>query len=178
LDDPEDFVRLEIAAALERGIRVIPVLVGGAPMPSSSSLPDTLQKLARRHALTLPDTGFQQSVSSLIETIDAAQEQREREAQEQREREQQNADAMYRLGYSYQWGYGVKRDYQQGRQWYEKAAAAGSTKAMNNLGLLYENGYGVKQDYQQARQWYEKLAAAGNVGVNLIAKEQLKNLPK
>ncbi|MBK7493360.1 MAG: toll/interleukin-1 receptor domain-containing protein [Nitrosomonas sp.] len=34
LDDPDDWVRLEIAALLERGIRVIPVLVGGATLPS------------------------------------------------------------------------------------------------------------------------------------------------
>ena len=35
LDDPDDFVRIEIEAALERGIRVIPVLVDGATMPKA-----------------------------------------------------------------------------------------------------------------------------------------------
>src|SRR5262249_42731377 len=39
LDDPDDFVRLEIASALARDIRVIPVLVEGAPMPRSEDLP-------------------------------------------------------------------------------------------------------------------------------------------
>ena len=45
LDNPEDFVRIEIAAALSRDIRVIPVLVDGASMPRSTELPDNLKPL-------------------------------------------------------------------------------------------------------------------------------------
>lgn len=51
LQNPEDFVRVEIATALERNIRVIPVLVDGASMPRSNDLPDDLKLLARRNAL-------------------------------------------------------------------------------------------------------------------------------
>ena len=43
LDNPEDFVRMEIATALKRNIRVIPVLVDGALMPRSPDLPDDLK---------------------------------------------------------------------------------------------------------------------------------------
>ena len=43
LDNPEDFVRLEIATALKRNVRIIPVLVDGALMPRSSDLPDDLK---------------------------------------------------------------------------------------------------------------------------------------
>ena len=50
LDQPDDFVAIEIAAALARDIRVIPVLVEGARMPRESELPDTLKALARRQA--------------------------------------------------------------------------------------------------------------------------------
>jgi hypothetical protein len=57
LDDPEDFVRLEIAAALARNIRVIPALVQGARMPRSPDLPDVLRMLARRNAHEISDTG-------------------------------------------------------------------------------------------------------------------------
>jgi hypothetical protein len=48
LDDPDDFVRLELEAALARGIRVIPVLVDRAPLPRSDSLPEgsTIMHLA------------------------------------------------------------------------------------------------------------------------------------
>src|SRR5260370_42709949 len=42
LDKPDDFVRLEIATALKRNIRVIPVMVDGAIMPRLSDLPDDL----------------------------------------------------------------------------------------------------------------------------------------
>jgi hypothetical protein len=51
LDQPEDFVRVEVATALKRGIRVIPVLVEGAPVPRSRELPDDLKALVRRNAL-------------------------------------------------------------------------------------------------------------------------------
>jgi hypothetical protein len=56
LDDPDDFVRLELAAGLARsGLRVIPVLVEGASMPASGDLPDDLKPLARRNAFELSD---------------------------------------------------------------------------------------------------------------------------
>jgi len=72
LDDPEDLVRLEIAAALSRNIRVIPVLVRGATMPRSRDLPKALEKLARRNALEISDTRFDYDVNRLIETLESA----------------------------------------------------------------------------------------------------------
>ena len=51
LDDPEDLARLEIATALERYIRVIPLLVQGAQPPRSVDLPYGLKELASRNAL-------------------------------------------------------------------------------------------------------------------------------
>ena len=56
--DPDDVVALEIKAALDRGIRVIPVLVDGASMPASDELPEALQGLARRHAIQLDHESF------------------------------------------------------------------------------------------------------------------------
>jgi hypothetical protein len=50
LDDPADYVRLEIEAALKRGIPVIPVLVGQTVMPAISHLPDSLKELGYRNA--------------------------------------------------------------------------------------------------------------------------------
>jgi hypothetical protein len=55
LDDPADFVRLEVEAALARRIRVIPVLVQDAPMPGAEELPASLARLARRNAIELSD---------------------------------------------------------------------------------------------------------------------------
>jgi TonB family protein len=52
--------------------------------------------------------------------------------------------------------------YAQLRAKYEKAAAAGDTRAMRELGKFYKDGRGVPQDYEQARQWFERAAVAGN----------------
>ena len=54
--DGQDFVELEVQIALERpDVSVIPVLVGGAAMPTASELPGSLQQLAGREALELHD---------------------------------------------------------------------------------------------------------------------------
>ena len=53
LDDPNDFVRLEIEAALTRNVRVIPILVDGSRMPHAEEVPASLAGLVRRQALEL-----------------------------------------------------------------------------------------------------------------------------
>jgi len=69
IDDPEDFVRLEIETALARNVRVIPVLVDGARMPSAADLPAGLQGLARRQALELSPASFDTSrLLAVLET--------------------------------------------------------------------------------------------------------------
>lgn len=65
LDDADDFVRLEVQAALESGARVLPVLLPGATMPAEAELPKPLRALARRHALTLSDTHWAADVERL-----------------------------------------------------------------------------------------------------------------
>jgi len=71
LEDPADLVRLEIATALERDIRVIPVLVQGAEMPRETDLPEDLKGLAHRNALEVSDNRFRSDVEQLIEALDA-----------------------------------------------------------------------------------------------------------
>jgi hypothetical protein len=51
IDDPNDWVRVEVATALRRGVRVIPVLLDGAPMPDVDSLPQDLRPLVRMNAV-------------------------------------------------------------------------------------------------------------------------------
>jgi len=70
LDDEEDFVRMEIVAALQREIRIIPVLVGGAQMPGKHDLPEALAALSRRNAIELSETRFHADVNRLIEAIE------------------------------------------------------------------------------------------------------------
>jgi outer membrane protein assembly factor BamB len=66
IDNAEDYVRLELRAALARGIRVIPVLVDGARMPTSSDLPVELQPLVHRNAVRLDHETFRSDADSLI----------------------------------------------------------------------------------------------------------------
>ena len=55
LDDPQDYVRLEIMTALEKGLPIIPVLVAGARMPSEAALPPELRSLAHMNAVLASD---------------------------------------------------------------------------------------------------------------------------
>jgi hypothetical protein len=70
LDDPHDFVGLEIAAALERNIPVIPVLIQGARMPTEEDLPDQMQGLARRNAVEMSDSHWNYDWERLTRGID------------------------------------------------------------------------------------------------------------
>lgn len=69
LDDPDDFVRIEITSALNQGKRVIPVLVGEAQMPRPEDLPEALQPLARRNAVRLTHERFRADTQGLIKAI-------------------------------------------------------------------------------------------------------------
>ncbi|HEY3624537.1 MAG TPA: TIR domain-containing protein, partial [Roseiarcus sp.] len=69
LDDPDDFVRIEIEAALKRDVRVIPVLVDGAVMPKAAELPDSLKGLARRQGIEVSPARFDADVEKLTRAL-------------------------------------------------------------------------------------------------------------
>ena len=71
IDDPEDWVRIEIEAALKQGLPVIPVLIDHTRMPSKADLPPSLARLARRNAVGV-DQGqdFHHHVDRLIRGIE------------------------------------------------------------------------------------------------------------
>ncbi len=70
LDNPKDFVRLEVEAALRSGLRTIPVLVGGASMPAPDELPPTLVSLPRLNAAELVDRRFHADLESLLDDLE------------------------------------------------------------------------------------------------------------
>ena len=70
LDDPNDFIRLELGIALARDVRVVPVLVEGAVMPTASELPSDLEGLTRRQAVELRDGRWDADVESLANVLD------------------------------------------------------------------------------------------------------------
>ena len=69
LEDPDDYVVREIAAALHADVPVVPVLIGNAQMPRASELPETIVGLARRNAITLTDERWDHDVDRLAKVL-------------------------------------------------------------------------------------------------------------
>lgn len=69
LDDPRDWIRQEIATALTRGIRVVPVLIDGTALPDEASLSEDLQPLVRRQALEISDMRWRGDLQRLVDTL-------------------------------------------------------------------------------------------------------------
>ncbi|MGH9277549.1 MAG: NADase-type glycan-binding domain-containing protein [Acidimicrobiales bacterium] len=70
LDNPEDFIRVEVAAALKRSIPVIPVLLEDARMPTAGDLPPDLARLARINGLDISDKRWEYDVGRLVTTLE------------------------------------------------------------------------------------------------------------
>jgi TIR domain len=69
LFEADDYVRLELARALSRDVRVVPILVGGAALPAAADLPGDLQGLAQRQAVVLHDETWHQDVDGLVRSL-------------------------------------------------------------------------------------------------------------
>jgi hypothetical protein len=70
LDQPRDFVAVEISEALAQGKLVIPALIEDAPMPSREALPPHMAALADRQAIPIGDSRFDYDVGRLIGAIE------------------------------------------------------------------------------------------------------------
>ena len=73
LENPDDFVRVEIGTALKRGIRVVPILLEGTRVPKADQLPDDLKELAFRNALEVRHASFPEDIDRLIRGFKGAQ---------------------------------------------------------------------------------------------------------
>ena len=69
LAQPDDYVRLELGTALTRDLPVVPVLVGGAPLPAASDLPAELKPLVQRQAVVVRDESWHQDVDGLVRSL-------------------------------------------------------------------------------------------------------------
>jgi len=69
IDDPGDYPRMEVAAALRRGIRVIPVLVGNAILPQAQELPADIAGLADRQVIRISRERFEADVRQLVAAV-------------------------------------------------------------------------------------------------------------
>lgn len=69
LFEADDSVRLELTRALQREVRVVPVLVGGADLPAADALPEDLRGLVERQGIALRDESWRQDVESLVGSL-------------------------------------------------------------------------------------------------------------
>ena len=90
LDDPHDFVRIEIGAALQRNIAVIPILLDGAKVPKANQLPKDLDELSLRNGLDVRHASFHNDIDKLVRGLKVqlaeanAKERRREEEEEQK----------------------------------------------------------------------------------------------
>jgi len=73
IQDPNDFVHQEVAQGLQSGIRVFPILVGGATMPSDADLPAALKKLAILHTDEISNARWYDDVNRLVKELEAVE---------------------------------------------------------------------------------------------------------
>jgi len=69
LDDPSDFVRLEIEAAISRKIPIVPVLVDGAEMPSEDEIPASVRPITRRQYVRIDHENYSAVVRGLVSQL-------------------------------------------------------------------------------------------------------------
>jgi hypothetical protein len=169
LMNPTDFVRLELEATLARDIPVVPVLLDGAAPPRPDELPESLQAVCYRHAITIgDDPHFDDDVARLIRGIRQLLEPKpappkppDPTAQPADAEHLDQAEADYQHGNKYYFGHGVTTDYEKAREWYEKAAEKGHANAQWSLGIIYYCGLGVQRNSVKAYEWHQKAAAQG-----------------
>ncbi len=71
------------------------------------------------------------------------------------------SNTQYRLGVSYEKGYGVPQNFKISSVWYESAANLGHKYAQYNLGIFYFKGMSVEKDYKKAADLFQKAAEQG-----------------
>ena len=154
LDNPDDFVRLEIEAALARDVRVIPILVEGARMPRADELPASLSKLARRQALELSPSRFDVDTGRLLRvlerTITEAQEQARKQAEEAAARQRRQVERVQ----------GQIRERTAAQDWDAVVAASGELAALDpaaadpdGLASAAREQITRRQEAEQAAAW-------------------------
>jgi hypothetical protein len=108
LDDPNDFVRIEVAAALKRDILVIPILLNGTKMPPADQLPPDLQELSFRQAFAVDNASFEADVERLTKELDKVVKRSDRPVFYDLPREFAEALAeLYRPGNSFSDVFGI-----------------------------------------------------------------------
>src|SRR5262249_26237354 len=96
LDNPHDFVRVEIGAALQRNIPVIPILLDGAKVPKPSQLPKELEELSLRNGLDVRHVSFHNDIDKLIRSLQRQLTDADARWRDEDERRRQEAEIKQR----------------------------------------------------------------------------------
>jgi TPR repeat protein len=75
--------------------------------------------------------------------------------------ERGHEEAQILLGYSYEYGQGVPKDYKKAVYWYRLPAERGNDAAQNYLGIMYFLGRGVTKDDKESVKWFRRSAEQG-----------------
>ena len=160
IDDPDDFVRIEIEAALKRGVRVIPVLVDGALMPKAGDLPETLRGFARRQNIEISHTRFETDIERLTRALTPILESF-RPPQVDKTDGALSADRNSAGSDKVELTHTSGESEETRRQ--RVAADRGNASGQVSLGWLYENGGGGRpKDEHEAARLYKLAADQGN----------------
>ncbi|MEL7452392.1 MAG: toll/interleukin-1 receptor domain-containing protein [Pseudomonadota bacterium] len=178
LSDPDDFVRIEIESALARGIPVVPVLIGGAPMPNMSDLPESLHPLLRRQAVKIERGNVQQSVDEMmrrmgLEKAGAASLAKPEKGNRRLGLYALAGAVLIGIAGTLLWqsdglttlfassGISSNSEPEAARALREDCNT-GVLEACTGLGFRYENGEGVPVDFDEAVQLYRKACDGGH----------------
>ena len=96
LDNPHDFVRIEIGAALQRNIPVIPILLDGAKVPKAKQLPKELEELSLRNGLDVRHVSFHNDIDKLVRSLKGQLAEADARRRDEDERRRQEAEIKQR----------------------------------------------------------------------------------
>ena len=183
LDDPRDFVRLEIEAALARNVRVIPILVDGARMPRAEDLPAGMAKLAYRQALELSANRFDDDSQRLLRVLNWAiaetQEQARREAEPAAEQPRQPPEDRSRAADD---SHGESTRPTTPREQPYLPAGSPPEPAPSDAGEPARKGFLALErgEADEAAHWFLRAIDAGDsdgmLGLGIVVLDQEKNL--
>jgi formylglycine-generating enzyme required for sulfatase activity len=162
LDNPDDFVRVEIESAMRLGKRVIPVLINRTEMPRAAQLPESMRPFVRRQAVRITAERLKADVQSLSKKIELAlselerRENEEAEARQRVEKEQRQQEQELRR----------KAAAEEERQRLEREAAAKRRReeAEAKRRIEVERSFAAVKRAEEERQRLEREAAAKREG--------------
>lgn len=192
LDDPNDFVRIEIEAALQRGIPVIPLLIDGTPVPAAHTLPDSLKPLCQQHGVEVRNSNFEADVDRLVKAIEYHRNLKATEVPPtqpppppQQLEQEKIADSISNEPPA---SNRIQKDAKVtkadlkvlGGMFY--MAEAGDSQYLYEVATRLEKGHGVPRNLSLATKYYQKAASAGygkaHAGIERIREGKAKGSHK